>query len=99
MSSMVAKRVPVRPIIIAWNGQKSLGASFREYSAWVIYFSQQGIAAKQGTCGSVRYCDAEAAFPVTRRAASSKMHSIPFQHATSAKLSCRNNQQHSAQMA
>jgi len=36
LSSMVAKRVPLRPIFILGNSQKSLGARSRQYGGWVM---------------------------------------------------------------
>ena len=39
MSSMVAKRVPLRPILRAGSSQKSLGARYGEYGGWVMTFS------------------------------------------------------------
>jgi hypothetical protein len=55
MSSMVAKRVPLRLIFEVGNSQTSLGARSGEYGGWVM--------TQQAMCGSVRYRDAETTVP------------------------------------
>jgi hypothetical protein len=57
MSSMVAKRVPLRPILRGGNSQQSLGTRSGERGGWV----KTRTAAQQAICGSVRYRDAETA--------------------------------------
>jgi hypothetical protein len=53
MASMVAKRVPLRPIFRVGNSQKSLGA--RSGGGWVM--------TQHTLCGSVCYRDAETSVP------------------------------------
>jgi hypothetical protein len=82
MSSMVAKRVPLRPIFRVGKSQKSLGARSGEYGGWVMtgMFLWLGIAAKQAMCGSVRYRDAETTVPATCRVPSPNCIAQPLQN-------------------
>jgi hypothetical protein len=65
MSSMVTKRVPLRPIFRVGNSQKSLEARSESQSVAQDCFSGRQIAAQQALCGSVRYRDAGTSAPAT----------------------------------
>ena len=52
MSSMVAKRVPLRPIFRVGNSQKSLGARSGEYGGWVM----TGMLFSARNCCTISVC-------------------------------------------
>jgi hypothetical protein len=75
VSSVVAKRVPLRSIFTSGNSQMSLGARSEEYGDWKmtgIFFSARNCAQQAMDC-SVRYRAAETTAPVTCRAASTEL--------------------------
>ena len=88
MSSMVAKRAPLRPIFRAGKSQKSLGVRSGEYGGWVM----TGMLLSARNCcttsdvwlGALSWCRNHS--PATCRSVSSELH-----RATSAKLARRND--------
>jgi hypothetical protein len=80
MSSMVAKRAPLRPIFRVGNSQKSFGVRNREDSGLV----KKGMSFSVRNCSTASYASR---WVVVKHATSSELH-----RTTSKKLACRNDQ-------
>jgi hypothetical protein len=80
VSSVVAKRVPSRPVFRVENSQKSLGETPGECGGCMITkcSSRHGTVGQQTMCGSVRYREAETVDPTACSTASCDEHRLAW---------------------